>query len=237
MGEDIVRWMKVADYVTVTTKRLADKVMEFNKNVMVIPNGLPFGEGQFTDLRTESNFTRFVYTGGESHSWDVALLRNVMPKTRNLPLAQFVLAGYQPKNPQAWAKMDSVFKLAKNYERQNFRPLDSYMSAYRDADVCIIPLESNIFNPYKSNLKFIEAGCKNIPVICSMAPPYSDQPYPESIMFAKNTKDWLYWIKYCYDNPEFVKQDGLKLGEYVREHYDLRNINETRKQLFEYLMN
>lgn len=238
MGEDILQWLKVAHAVTVTTPRLADKVKAINPNVHVIPNALPFDEGQFTKTRSESNFTRFIYTGGESHVWDVGLLRTPLSKVNGLPNAQFVLAGYQPKNPKVWTKMESVLKQAKNYERREFKPLDSYMSLYRDADVTIIPLERNIFTPYKSNIKFLEAGCKNMPVICSNTPPYSDEPvYLEGIRYAQNTREWLQWFKYYHDNKNAVIDDGLQLGEYVRKNYDLKDANEMRKQLFEYLIN
>jgi glycosyltransferase involved in cell wall biosynthesis len=237
MGENIVRWLKVATAVIVTTSRLADKVRQFNSNVHVIPNALPFGEGQFTDYKSESPFTRFIYTGGESHVWDVNLLRTAMSKVNNLSNAQFVLAGYSSKNPKVWMRMESVFKQAKNYERRDSQPLDSYMNLYNDADVTIVPLEGNVFTPYKSNIKFLEAGCKNMPVICSNTPPYSDEPvYLEGIRYAKNTREWLNWFKYYHDNPSARIENGLELGEYVRTNYDLTKINEYRIQLFNHLM-
>lgn len=237
MGEDIIQWMKVADAVTVTTSRLADKVKQYNKNVYIIPNGLPFDDGQFNTTRNESDFTRFIYTGGDSHLYDVALLRNPLGKVNNLNKAKFILAGYNEKKPKIWNRMEGVFKQAKNYQRIPGQPLDTYMDVYNDSDVCIIPLESNIFTPYKSNIKFLEAGCKNIPVICSFTPPYSDEPNKNIVRYASNAREWLHWFKYYHDNRNAMIDDGLQLGEYVRKFYDLRKVNELRKQLFEYLMN
>lgn len=237
MGEEIVTWLKVSDAVTVTTNRLADKVKTINPNVFVVPNALPFGDDQFNSNKVESEFTRFIYTGGESHVWDVNLLRTAMSKVNNLKQAKFILAGYHPKNPKVWGKMESVFKQAKNYERREFQPLKSYMNTYSDSDCSIIPLESNIFTPYKSNIKFLEAGCKNIPVICSNTPPYSDELLlTNGIQYAQNTRDWLRWFKYYHDNKNALIDDGLKLGEAVRKYYDLKTANEMRKQLFEHLI-
>lgn len=236
MGEEIFRWLPNADAVTVTTSRLADKVRPYNKNVHVIPNALPFGDGQFNDTRTESTFTRFIYTGGESHIRDVDLLKIPFSKVANLPNSKFILAGYSPNNPKVWDKMERVFALTKQHECKNYQPLDSYMNLYSDSDVSIVPLEYNIFTPYKSNLKVIEAGCKNIPVICSNVSPYSDEPNKDPILYATNTRDWVHWITYCSKNKQFVNEKGLELGEYVRKNYDLRKVNEYRKQLFEHLM-
>jgi glycosyltransferase involved in cell wall biosynthesis len=237
MGETIVDWLKHANAITVTTARLADKVRAYNKNVHVIPNGLPFGDGQFNDFKKESDHTRFIYTGGESHVRDIDILKIPFTKLINVPNARFILAGYSPKNPKVWDKMEKVFKLTKNYRMVNYMPLNSYMNVYQDADVSVVPLEHNIFTPYKSNIKFQEAGCKNIPIICSSVPPYSDEPDKSKVMYASNTREWLHWLKYCHDNKNFVKEKGLELGEYVRENYDLRKMNEYRKQLFESLMN
>lgn len=238
MGKDIVKWLHHADAVTVTTARLADKVRLYNKNVHVIPNALPFDEGQFTSFRTESTFTRFIYTGGDSHLWDINVLRTPMSKLQNVPNAKFILTG--PHNPKIWSKMENVMTAGgklKSFERRETRPLNSYMKVYEDADVSIIPLEHNIFTPFKSNIKFLEAGCKNMPVICSDTPPYSDEPvYLDGIRYAKNTKDWLHWFKYYHSNPNSLKENGLELGEYVREHYSLYKMNIYRKQLFENLI-
>jgi glycosyltransferase involved in cell wall biosynthesis len=236
MGEEIIKWIPNADAVTVTTARLADKVRPFNKNVHVIPNALPFGDGQFNDERYESTFTRFIYTGGESHIRDIDILKLPFSRLTGVEDAKFILAGYNPNNPKVWDKMDRVFRITKKSELREYQPLDCYMDLYKEADISIVPLESNIFTPYKSNLKVLEAGCKNIPVICSNVPPYSDEPNKDVIMYASNTREWVHWITYCYKNKQFVNEKGLELGEYVRKNYDLRKINEYRKQLFENLM-
>lgn len=234
--DEAVKWIKASDAVIVTTARLADKVRDLNKNVHVIPNGLPFGKGQFNDLKSESNQLRFIYTGAESHVFDVQLLKYPIEKVRNQKQMQFILAGYQDKNPQIWNRIESVFKKHPNYERRSFLPLDKYMNTYIDSDVSLVPLEHNNFTQFKSNLKILEAGCKYIPVICSDVPPYSDEPNREVITFAKNTGDWVKAMTYFYNNPNAVKDKGEILGEYVRKHYDLIKVNEYRKQLFEHLM-
>ena len=236
MGEEIHDWIKVADAVTVTTARLADKVRPINKNVHVIPNGLPFDSGQFTANKTESDLCRFIYTGGESHVWDVQVLRDVMKKTNVLSNSSFILAGYNPSKAHNWSKMESVFRQTKNYERRAGQKLEVYMSVYENADVCIIPLESNIFTPFKSNIKFLEAGCKYMPVICSNVPPYSDEQDKSKVTYAGNVREWFEALKYHHDNPNFVKEKGQELGEYVRKNYDLRKMNVYRTQLFKHLM-
>jgi glycosyltransferase involved in cell wall biosynthesis len=239
LGEDIFGWVKNADAITCTTARLADKIIPHNKNVHIIPNALPYGEGQFNSIHSESNFTRFIYTGGESHVRDIDILKIPFSKLINVPNAQFILAGYSSRNTAIWDKMERSFTVngkIKNYERREFKPLDSYMNLYTNSDVLLIPLEYNIFTPYKSNIKFLEAGCKYMPVICSNVPPYSDEPNKDIAMYAGNVREWVHWITYCYKNPNFVKEKGQQMGEYVRKHFDLTKVNEYRTQLFNHLM-
>lgn len=241
MGEEIILWMKNADAVTVTTSRLADKVKQYNKNVHVIPNGLPFDQGQFNSTKTKCRLNvSYIFTGGESHLWDIQILKAPLSKlcNRELPSAWFMLGSYSDK--PIWKKMESAFNVGgrlKNYEKIYHKPLDSYMDTYNEADVSLVPLEYNIFTPYKSNIKFLEAGCKNMPVICSNTPPYSDEPNKRLVMYASNAREWFYHIKYCHDNPDFIIESGWELGEHVREKYELTKINELRQQLFDYLKN
>lgn len=236
--ERIIEWIKHADAVTVTTNRLADKVLPLNKNVYVVPNALRFGKGQFNSKKVKSDATRFMFAGGSSHVYDVLEFKQAFSRLNGLNNAQFVLAGYSEKD-RNWHKIKTSFTLngkLKNYKQIPFKHVDRYMESYMDSDVSLVPLESNIFTPYKSNIKILETGCKYNPVICSNVPPYSDEPNKNVILYAKNTREWVEHIKYCTNNPNFVKDKGRELGEYVRKHYDLAKVNILRKQLFEHLM-
>ena len=165
VGEEIITNLINADAVTVTTALLADKVRKYNKNVYVLPNALPFGKEQFNDFKMKSNTLRFMYTGGDSHFWDIQQLKVPFSKINNNPKlnARFTLAGYHPDHPKQWNAMENSFSLngkLRGYKRENFKPLRDYMSLYNQSDVCLAPLEGTHFNQFKSNLKMIEAGCK-----------------------------------------------------------------------------
>jgi len=41
--------MRVADLCTCTHERLAEEIYQFNTNVEIIPNALPYGEERFQD--------------------------------------------------------------------------------------------------------------------------------------------------------------------------------------------
>lgn len=47
--------IKIADLVTCTNQRLYNRCKEFNDNVMIFPNALPYGQEQFTDEKQNQN--------------------------------------------------------------------------------------------------------------------------------------------------------------------------------------
>lgn len=244
-AEKIVQCFKLADVVTCTTARLAEKIIPFNKNVYVLPNALPYDTSQFVANKVDGpdDKLRFIYAGGSTHFWDIKVLENPFKKIihERIP-ARFALAGYHdPVNSKdtLWGKIERAFTIngkLQNYERKYALPIDEYMTHYDTADVSLVPLESNTFTPFKSNLKVLEAGAKNIPAIVSNVPPYNDEANLDYIHFASSTKDWVDIIKFCVQNPEFVKDSGAQLGEWVRKEYNLKFVNIMRKQIYEHLI-
>lgn len=229
--------MMNADFVFASTKRLANRIEEYNKKVEVIPNGIPFGWGQFTSRnKKEIEQMKFIYAGGNTHLWDIKVIQNCVKKLDRDKVGGYFMyiAGYDPKDTQ-WKKMESMVR-GTHYMRGFKLPLDGYMVHYEGSDVSLAPLEENYFNSFKSNLKLLEAGCKYIPLIASNFPPYSDEPN-NIIIKTDTTTDWYKQIRKCIENPQYVKDMGDKTGEYVRQHYDLFNINQKRKQIFNYLLN
>lgn len=246
-GKEIVKCIVNADAVTVTTVRLADKIKQYNKNIHVIPNAIPFSWQQFNSAKNESEQIRFASIGGASHLMDISLLKYPIQKIASEASnkATFFLCGYDNTNEPTrnlWNKIEGQFtgggllkKMNSNiplYVRKKTLPLNQYMTHYDDCDVLLTPLEANNFNQYKSNLKIIEAGCKHSAIITSNYPPYSDEA-TDLFKMCSNAKDWYSAIKYYLNNRQAAIDDGLKLGEYVRQHYDLAKINEIRKQLYE----
>jgi len=259
-AQKIIENIKLADIVTCTTLRLQDKIRQYNKNTVVIPNAFPFGYDNYKPMPISHEKMSFIYAGGSYHVYDIELLRGKFKRIGGDPYikknAEFILAGYEPtyiekfetraqweKQKPAklqvsgvWEKMSNVFAQTNSYRILPSAQLDTYIDFYDQADVSLIPLRETNFNSYKSELKIVEAGCKGIPVICSKVLPYSTLYGKEGIMWIETSNDWIKHIKYCIKNPEYVKDMGAKLSEWVREDYDLIKWNKTRKELFKSLI-
>lgn len=76
MAERIINSLKLADVVITTHGKLADKVKDHNKNVYVVPNAIPYEQGQFNIGRQEWT-GKIGFVGGMSHYKDVELVKGV----------------------------------------------------------------------------------------------------------------------------------------------------------------
>lgn len=254
--EQIVEHIKNADLVICTTLALQEQVRNLNKSTVVIPNAFPFGYENYKPMPEPSEKMRFMYVGSMTHYRDVKLLEGRFKRINSLPdiknNATFILAGYQkakakrfmsPYDMKAdndqyivietrgpYDKMVSLLKNMPSYDILNSTDQDEYINFYDKCDVSLVPLENNFWNSMKSTLKFAEAGCKQVPVICSNVAPYSElSDYP--VMWVNHKDDWINHFRYCIKNPNKVKEMGEQLAERTKHDFDLFKWNEVRKQV------
>lgn len=256
--------IKLADLVICTSMYLQDKVRGLNKNTVVIPNAFPYGYENYKPMPNEMGKMVFMYMGGVTHLQDVKLLegkfRRIGSDSWIKDNATFILAGYERSRRIMYRTredrdagnnnyiteevtggpydhMKAVFSYTNSYDVYPTASLDEYINYYDMADVALVPLVDNEWNRCKSVLKIAEAGCKEIPVICSKVEPY----WPElkncpGIMWVEKPDDWMTHIKWCIKNPQKVKDMGKELGVYCREHYDLLKWNEVRYNVINSLL-
>jgi glycosyltransferase involved in cell wall biosynthesis len=232
--------IRAADMVICSNELLANEMYFLNKNCVVIPNALPYGEDQFTDVKTESEKVRFVYAGSVTHEKDIAILKNPMKRVAGDSMvknnANFILCGYSEDKQvvEPWGRMINDYMCGFKVDGyiRGALPVDQYMNFYNEADACLVPLVDSKFNSMKSNLKVLEAATKNAPVICSNVKPYSECKH---IIRVNNQSDWFTNIKKVVKDATYRQEMGLANGEWCRENFDLVKVNKLRKQVFESL--
>jgi glycosyltransferase involved in cell wall biosynthesis len=246
---EILKLLPVADVVTVTHKRLADKCREVtSRPIFVLPNALPYDMDQFADTRTESErgLVRLGWAGGVTHEADINLLRGPMLRMADdsymASRVEARLFGYNEGNPrtaQIWQTMASAFTASGRLPFQVFPPLapKEYMAAYSRMDVALVPLVDSTFNSYKSNLKILEAGAKRIPVVCSQVLPYYEGQEIPGVFFCENQRHWFFHVKRLVKSETLRYQAGQALGDWVREHYSADRWAKVRQAIFENIIN
>lgn len=206
----IVTNLKLADMVWVTTPILADKVREYNNNVIVVKNALDVTEKQYAYEDLSINFDTFFYSGGSTHLKDLKLLGDAFENEKLLV-----------KSPRLPKKMKAI--------KKQISEVNSYATDYEHCGICVIPLKNNTFNSYKSELKMIEAGHFAKPVMVSAVNPYNLLSTNKNSLKVYNN-NWASAIKKIKGNYNMQIDLGLKLKEDVTIKYDLTKENEKRLQ-------
>lgn len=241
--QKIIKHLINADYIICATELLADKLKQYNPNVIVIPNAINFNIEQFQLKEKEkSNKLRFIYPCSLSHMYDVELLESSFKRIKTDSYVnmktEFTLAGYNTSNKQTesiWNKMKDVYKKLGKYKILGSLPTEEYMRLYDNQDVCNIPLEVNEFNRMKSCLKLYEAGSKKLVAMVSNVIPYTQ--HKGLYIPIENNMDWYKYTKELIKSEQMKVDYSEKLHEFVKENYNMQKINQYRRDLFNNIHN
>lgn len=221
--EQQIKHIRLADVVTTTHERLAEEVYKINRNVVIVPNAIPT-HSYFPRFRYPSKIKkkRVFWQGSITHDKDLELLRGPMRRLDKNKFAA-IIAGYVAGEPE-WDKMVTCFTNGLKLDGMVLPGsiVTEYYKNYQYADVCVIPLQKNKFNAFKSNLKVLEAAHMGLPVIASNVNPYIDIP---GVMYVDKQSDWTMWL----NNIGEWSDNAKILKTWARQHHDFETINETRK--------
>ena len=90
--------LKVASYVTTTTKLFADEIRKYNKNVEVFANAINPKDPQFSEPTLPSEKIRVGWLGGSSHLHDLKLMSGFVSKLSPLQdKLQYYVCGFDTR--------------------------------------------------------------------------------------------------------------------------------------------
>ena len=95
IDQKIMANLRVASYVTTTTRVFADEIKKLNKNVEIFPNAINPDEPQFKEPTLPSDRIRIGWLGGSSHLHDLMLLDGMVSKNSEFnDKVQYVVCGF-----------------------------------------------------------------------------------------------------------------------------------------------
>ena len=201
--------IREAKLVTTTTKRLARYMNRFNKNTFVLPNMLPEEHWRVKPLRKKKGDPLIVGWAGSMHHWqDLNILEGTIQQVIDeYPNIEFDIAGAGDAIP------------FRPHERMILWPsvkIEEYPKIINHFDIGLAPVTDKHFNKCKSDLKFIEYGMLGVPGIFSKVESYTGTViHGENGFLAKNTKDWLRFIKLLIEDQDLRKTIGKNAKEYA----------------------
>lgn len=227
--DKIIQYIKIADLCTCTHERLADAIYQYNENVVILPNAIPYGEEQFMDNKIPADKLRLFWSGSGTHEKDLKILKEPVKRLIGENV-KMIIAGYHEGEKEIWNTMCYYFSAGRKLDTHIYRyaPIERYMAAYADSDVSLIPLVESKFNGMKSNLKVLETAAKKNPAIVSDVHPYKNLP----VLYVKKQSDWYKHIKTLLNDEQMRIELGQQLFDYCQKNYNFKEINSKRFSIY-----
>ncbi|MEB3840443.1 glycosyltransferase [Pseudomonas guariconensis] len=200
----------LCDRLVVSTEPLADALSSFHHDIRVVPNMLAASlwDGLRSDRQTSAR-PRVGWAGGTSHRGDLELMLGVVQALADQ--VDWVFFGMCPPMLQPYIK-----------EFYPNVPMAEYPQklASLNLDLALAPLEQNLFNECKSNLRLLEYGVCGYPVICTDIKAYAGY-LPCTRVKDNTTEQWLAAIRMHLADPQASYRQGDALREAVLRDYVL----------------
>ncbi|MCU1716483.1 glycosyltransferase [Pseudomonas sp. 5P_3.1_Bac2] len=217
MPKDVLKSLRkglgFVDRFVVSTERLADAFSGLHEQIQVVENRLaPQWWQGLTSKRGRGRKPRVGWAGGGSHTGDLELIADVVKALANE--VEWVFFGMCPAKLRPYV-----------YEFHAGVDIAQYPAALAsmDLDLALAPVEQNLFNECKSNLRLLEYGVCGFPVICSDLVCYKgDLP----VTRVKNRfKDWVDAIRAHISDLDASAKLGDELRARVHKDWMLDEAN------------
>lgn len=208
--EVVSKGIGLCDRVVVSTEPLADALSGMHHDIRVVPNMLsaPLWAGLSSQRQTSAK-PRVGWAGGTSHRGDLELLLDVIKTLADE--VDWVFFGMCPEMLRPYVKEYHPGISFAVYPRK---------LASLNLDLALAPLEQNLFNDCKSNLRLLEYGACGYPVICTDTKAYAGY-LPCTRVKENTTEQWLEAIRMHLADPQASYRQGDALREAVLRDYVL----------------
>ena len=219
MPRDIVkslrRGLSYVDRFVVSTEAIAEAFGDFHPDIQVRHNTLDprfWGASLPESERRTAAKPRVGWAGGASHTGDLEMIEDVIKALAGE--VEWVFFGMCPDRLRPYI-----------HEYHPGVPIAQYPAALArlNLDLAMAPVEQNLFNECKSNLRLLEYGACGYPVICSDIRCYSgDLP---ATRVKNRYRDWVDAIRMHLSDPDASEAMGNALREQVKGQWMLEGAN------------
>ncbi|BBH45060.1 glycosyltransferase [Pseudomonas sp. KU43P] len=208
--EAVRQGIAMCDRVIASTEPLADALSSMHRDIQVVPNMLAaqLWCGLASERQTSAR-PRVGWAGGTSHRGDLELLLEVIKTLADE--VDWVFFGMCP---------DALRPYVKEFHPGIPMALYPKKLASLNLDLALAPLEQNLFNDCKSNLRLLEYGACGFPVICSDTKAYAGY-LPCTRVAGNQPHEWLEAIRMHLADPDASYRQGDALREVVLRDYVL----------------
>lgn len=217
MPKDVLRHLRrsvsLMDRFVVSTPALAEAFAGFHSDMRVVQNRLPprWWRGLQSSRRAGAR-PRVGWAGGISHQGDLELIVDVVKALHGE--VDWIFFGMAPEAIKPYLHEFHGPVSIERYPRT---------LASLNLDLAVAPLEQNLFNECKSNLRLLEYGACGYPVVCSDVRPYQGGL---PVTRVKNRfKDWVDAIRMHTQDLDAAAAAGDRLKAAVESDWMLEGAN------------
>lgn len=207
------RVLTCVDRFVVSTEPLAEALSAMHGEIRVVKNRLdPRWWKDLASERRVSGKPRVGWAGGSSHTGDLEMIADVVKELAKE--VEWVFFGMCPDKLRPYV-----------HELHSGVDIDKYPAALArlNLDLAIAPVEQNLFNECKSNLRLLEYGACGFPVVCSDLVCYQgDLPVTR---VRNRFKDWVDAIRMHLADLDATAQQGDALRAAVYKDWMLEGGN------------
>lgn len=214
--------IRSADWVTVSTIPLKNKLRRINHKINVLPNLID--EKQWKPSKKENDKIKIGWIYSPTHIPDIAEVKNAIKGIYNKykDKIEIVLFG---------SELD-VFEVPTTHVKGV--SFDKYPEKLCDLnlDISIAPLAGNEFNKCKSNIKWMESTLSGAAFIGSDVYPYKTSiKNGETGMIAKSKRDWFSKLSSLIENEQKRKELVENAKKEVIKNYSI-NTNDVWEKFY-----
>jgi glycosyltransferase domain-containing protein len=213
MSKDLVKLLRkglgYVDRFVVSTPALANALADFHTDIRIVENRLPLDWwGQLALSINTSVKPRVGWAGGVGHQGDLELIADVVRDLADE--VDWVFFGMCPDKLRPY--------VAEYFPGIDIQQYPGKLASLR-LDLALAPLEDNLFNACKSNLKLLEYGVCGYPVIASDIECYRGGL---PVTLVKNRyRDWMEAIRAQLADRQALAARGSQLRETIQRDWML----------------
>jgi glycosyltransferase domain-containing protein len=213
MSKDLLKLLRkglgYVDRFVVSTPALANALGDFHADIRIVENRLPLDWwGQLALSINTAAKPRVGWAGGAGHQGDLELIADVVRDLADE--VDWVFFGMCPDKLRPY--------VAEYFPGIDIQQYPGKMASLR-LDLALAPLEDNLFNACKSNLKLLEYGVCGYPVIASDIECYRGGL---PVTLVKNRyRDWMEAIRAHLADRQALAARGSQLRETIQRDWML----------------
>lgn len=218
---------KNSNCITVSTNVLRDRMLEYNDNVITIPNALTdyWNLEKKIDTIRHSDSIKIGYMGTITHTEDLKMIKEVINR---------IQTKYNDKNINfefiegTTEELDGIDIIRVPQNQSYYPSFVSWLQNNIDWDIAIAPLvKENPINLSKSEIKYLEYTALNVPGVYSSVGPYeyAIEHEKNGMLVKDNTpQEWVQNLSKLIENIDLRRNLVSNAWEDVESNYLISNL-------------